>query len=52
MTYNVSTPLARWHAPTCKAVVCQQAVLVPSIRLLLTNGRTQFLSSKPLPRLH
>jgi hypothetical protein len=29
IAYDVSTPVARWHARTCKALVCPQAVQVP-----------------------
>ena len=52
MAHDVSNPVARWHACTCKAVLCQQAAQAPSIRLLTTHGRRQFRLSRPLPLLH
>jgi hypothetical protein len=48
---NVSNPVARWHACTCKAVLCQKAVQVPSIRPSTTYGRRNFRLSRPLPLL-
>jgi hypothetical protein len=52
MAHDVSNPVVRWHACTCKAVLCQQAVQAPSIRQLTTHGRRQFRLSRPLPLLH
>src|SRR5271157_3893909 len=47
--HDLSAPVARGHAPTCKGVVRPKAVQVLSIWRLLTHGRRQFCSSKPLP---
>jgi hypothetical protein len=51
MAHDVSILIARCHACTCKDVVCQKTVQVPSIRLLTTYGRRQFRLSRTLPLL-
>jgi hypothetical protein len=51
MAHDVSILIAPWHACTCKDVVCQKAVQVPSIRPLTTHGRRQFRLFRPLPLL-
>ena len=51
MAHDASILIARWHACTCKDVVCQKAVQVPSIRLFTMHGRRQFRLSRPLPLL-
>jgi len=49
IAYDLSTPVARWHARTCKALVCPQAVRVPGTRQSLTPYRAQFCPITELP---
>jgi len=49
IAYDVSTPVARWHARTCKALVCPQAVQVPCTRHSLTPCRAQFCPTYAAP---
>jgi hypothetical protein len=51
MAYDVDTPIARWHARACKAVVCQQAVYPLRLHHWLTTCRTQFHPRAELPLL-
>ena len=48
MAHDVSTPVAPWHARTCKAVLCPQAAHAPCIRHSLTPCSTQLRSLKGL----
>ena len=48
---DVSAPVARGHARTCKGVLRPKADQVLSLWRLLTHGRRRFYSSKPLPLL-
>ena len=51
IAYDVSTPVAPWHACTCKALVCPQAVQAPRIRHCPTPCRAQFCPLTGLPQL-
>ena len=51
MAHDESTPVAPWHAPACKAVLCLQAAHAPCLRHRLTACGTQFHSQTGLPLL-
>ena len=51
MAYDESTPVAQWHAHTCKAVVWQQAVQAPCTRHSLTACWAPFRSPTSLSPL-
>src|SRR5258705_13477580 len=51
IAYDVSTPVARWHARTCKALLGPQAVQAPCIRHSLIPCRAQFCPLTGLPQL-
>ena len=51
IAYHVSTPVSRWHARTCKALVCPQAAQAPCIRHSLTSCSTQLRLLKGLSLL-